>query len=84
MNTRNLATNLQYIGLPATTVVVGGLADDHHCIMRTEDDQWEVFFYERGEKRHRVVVATEDVACTYIFGLLAHSQVLSERLVLAD
>jgi hypothetical protein len=52
--------------------------------VRTEDDQWEVFFYERGEKCHRIVVATEDIACTYVFGLLARTQVLSERLVLAE
>lgn len=52
--------------------------------MRTEDNQWEVFFHERGEKRHRVVFATEHIACTYIFGLLTQSQVLPERLILTD
>ena len=41
----------------------------------------EVFYYERGEKRRRVVVATEHIACTFLFGLLAFEQVMARRLV---
>jgi hypothetical protein len=84
MNTRNLLADLQYIGLPTTTIAVGGVAEDHYCVMKTEDDQWEMFFYERGEKRGRIVVATEDIACTCLFGRLARSQLMSERLVLPE
>jgi hypothetical protein len=84
MNTRELLADLKYIGLPATDVVVGGVADDHYCVARTDDDQWEVFYYERGEKRRHVVVATEHIACTYLFGLLSFEQVMSQRLVVAQ
>jgi hypothetical protein len=84
MNTRQLISNLKYIGLPATFIAVGGLADEHYCIMPTEEGHWEVFYYERGEKRRRVVVETEDIACTYLWGVLALYQVMGMKVVLAD
>jgi hypothetical protein len=83
MNTRDLLTDLKYIGLPATDVIVGGLADEHYCLITTADGRWEVFYYERGQKQQHVVVDNEHIACTYLFGLLAFEQVMAKKLVVA-
>lgn len=83
MTTRELLALLAYIGLPATTVVVGGPADDHHCLQQLDDGGWEVYFFDRGTKVKRVVLPDENTACTYLFGQLALSQVMSRQLLVA-
>ncbi|MFI9384966.1 hypothetical protein [Kutzneria sp. NPDC052558] len=84
MNTRDLISDLKYIGLPATEIVVGGIGDERYCVQQTADGQWEVFYYERGQKNQHVVVPTEHTACMYLFGVLAHEQVMFKRLVLPE
>jgi hypothetical protein len=80
VTTRELLSVLQYIGLPATTVVVGGPADDHYCVQQLADGTWEVYFYDRGTKIKRVVLPDENTACTYLFGLLSFNQVMSRKI----
>ena len=70
MTTSDLTRDMRFLGLPEDHVTVGGMRDDHHCILQTDAGDWEVFYYERGVKVGLEVLTVEHVACTYLLARL--------------
>jgi hypothetical protein len=81
MNAESIIQWLYAIGVPAEVLSVGAEADQAWCLVR--DDQpaedgtvgWEVFWREQGNRYDWARFTNEQVACHYLFGRLAWSQV---------
>lgn len=91
MNAESIIGWLTAIGVPHEVVSVGREADNTWCLLRTEqvmpgevgDDAadtvvvaWEVFWREQGNRYDWASFSNEQVACHYLFGRLAWSQVV--------
>ncbi|MGH3659022.1 MAG: hypothetical protein ACRDUA_20410 [Micromonosporaceae bacterium] len=90
MNAESIIGWLTAIGVPQEVVSVGSEADNTWCLLRTEqvmpgeaDDAadtavvaWEVFWREQGNRYDWASFTNEQVACHYLFGRLAWSQVV--------
>ncbi|WP_028851170.1 hypothetical protein [Thermocrispum municipale] len=88
MNMESLPSWLDAIGVPLEVISIGKEADNTWCLLRTdrvvEDEQsgvektvaaWEVFWREQGNRYDWASFTNEQVACHYLFGRLAWSQV---------
>ena len=88
MNADTVAQWLEAVGVPAEVVSIGAEADDAWCLLRYEsgDDggdggpEWEVFWREQGNRYDWARFSNEQVACFYLFGRLAWTQVASGAL----
>lgn len=93
MNTDTVAQWLDAIGVPPEVVSIGAEADDAWCVLRCEPadpadgadtgSEWEVFWREQGNRYDWARFTNEQVACYYLFGRLAWTQVASGALRLA-
>lgn len=86
MNVESIARWLETIGVPAEVVSVGTESDNAWCVLRVEEDgvpAWEVFWREQGNRYDWARFTNEQVACHYLFGRLAWSQVARGALTLA-
>ncbi|WP_034275117.1 hypothetical protein [Haloechinothrix halophila] len=87
MNVESIAKWLTAIGVPPEVISVGAEADNAWCVLRVErqvpvgEDQlrqeaaWEVFWREQGNRYDWACFSNEQVACNYLFGRLAWTQV---------
>lgn len=86
MKIESISRWLEAIGVPPEVVSLGAEADNTWCLLRTEhaptsaDDEsptvaWEVFWREQGNRYDWASFTNEQVACHYLFGRLAWSQV---------
>jgi hypothetical protein len=81
MNVESITRWLEAIGVPHEVVSVGAEADNAWCVLRAEDAEedgtlaWEVFWREQGNRYDWARFTNEQVACHYLFGRLAWSQV---------
>lgn len=83
MNVESIAGWLEQLGVPAEVVSIGAEADNAWCLLRTEQVTpeetilvaWEVFWREQGNRYDWASFTNEQVACHYLFGRLAWSQV---------
>ncbi|OXM47715.1 hypothetical protein [Amycolatopsis alba] len=79
MNTGTILRWLAALGVPAEVVSVGTEADNAWCLMLSEEEgaepAWEVFWREQGNRYDWARFTSEQVACHYLFGRLAWSQV---------
>jgi hypothetical protein len=75
MNTQSIHRWLDVLGVPVEVVSVGAEADNAWCLMPVEDNGWEVFWREQGNRYDWARFSSEQVACHYLFGRLAWSQV---------
>lgn len=71
MNLVELATTLAAMGVPNEIVALGGRADYAWCIEQASDGNWEVFWYERGNKNSLVRFHDESDACHQLLSKLA-------------
>lgn len=70
MNVDTLRSKLQAYEIPAESYSLeGGLPNEAYCIEHTED-QWQVYYSERGQKSHIQQFETENEACKTLFQLL--------------
>lgn len=86
MNVESIMRWLAAIGVPAEVVSIGTEADNAWCVLRTEQPSgednamivaWEVFWREQSNRYDWASFTHEQVACHYLFGRLAWSQVVS-------
>lgn len=84
MNAEAIMRWLEVIGVPPEVVSVGSEADNAWCLVRGEQPEaadgppaavWEVFWREQGNRYDWASFTHEQVACHYLFGRLAWSQV---------
>ena len=81
MNTESIVRWLEALGVPREVVSVGVEADNTWCLLRVDDPAeegvatWEVFWREQGNRYDWARFTNEQVACHYLFGRLAWSQV---------
>ncbi|MBM7770081.1 hypothetical protein JOD54_000285 [Actinokineospora baliensis] len=77
MNTESIVGLLASIGMPADVVSIGEEADNTWCLLHhPEHGSWEVFWREQGNRYDWASFNNEQVACHYLFGRLAWSQVV--------
>ncbi|HEY0640167.1 MAG TPA: hypothetical protein VGD67_21265 [Pseudonocardiaceae bacterium] len=77
MNVESVTEWLTRAGVPAGVVSVGAEADDAWCLLREETadgPEWEVFWREQGNRYDWARFTSEQVACFYLFGRLAWTQ----------
>ncbi|WP_138158211.1 hypothetical protein [Mycolicibacterium neoaurum] len=77
MNLTELRKALAAIGVPSPLVALGRHADLARCVERSDEGQWEVFSYKRGNKNSLACLNTESEACYQLLGRLAYSQLLA-------
>jgi hypothetical protein len=84
VNAETVAGWLAAVGVPPQVVSIGAEADDAWCLLRDDsaatDDgepEWEVFWREQGNRYDWARFTNEQVACFYLFGRLAWTQVAS-------
>ncbi|HWD06517.1 MAG TPA: hypothetical protein VG674_29175 [Amycolatopsis sp.] len=75
MNTQSIRRWLDRLGVPAEVVSVGAETDNAWCLMPSAGEGWEVFWREQGNRYDWARFTSEQVACHYLFGRLAWSQV---------
>jgi hypothetical protein len=69
-DTLKLARALRATGRRSTSYSFSGAADLALCLGRDKDGEWEVFYFERGEKTFSKRFSYENEACVYMFDLL--------------
>ncbi|TWP48309.1 hypothetical protein FKR81_28890 [Lentzea tibetensis] len=74
MNLEELTGWLDRIGVPENVVSIGAEADNSWCVL-TDDEGYEVFWREQGNRYDWARFTSEYVACHYLFGRLAWAQV---------
>ena len=84
MNAETVAQWLETVGVPVGVVSIGSEADDAWCLVRDDatagedgEPEWEVFWREQGNRYDWARFTNEQVACFYLFGRLAWTQVAS-------
>lgn len=78
MNSEELVSAIERIGISERLVVVGDSAEFAWCVEQNkEDGVWEVYYLERGNKNNLQRFADEDQACCYMLGRLTYSQILA-------
>lgn len=77
MNVAELAGALDQIGVSRQVVALGGSAEYAWCVEQADDDAWEVYWLERGNKNNLVRLPSEEAACFYLLGRLTYSQLLA-------
>ncbi|WP_026424572.1 hypothetical protein [Actinokineospora inagensis] len=75
MNTESIVGLLAAIGVPAEVVSLGEEADNTWCLLQ-DNNGWEVFWREQGNRYDWARFTNEQVACHYLFGRLTWSQVV--------
>ncbi|GGM66184.1 hypothetical protein GCM10012275_40930 [Longimycelium tulufanense] len=86
MNAESVTNWLTSAGVPPEVVSIGAEADDAWCLLRDEqpgpDGQlgWEVFWREQGNRYDWARFDNEQVACFYLFGRLAWTQLVRGHL----
>jgi len=77
MNTLSITRWLEALGVPPEVVSVGAEADNAWCLLKSVDGEpsWEVFWREQGNRYDWARFTDEQVACHYLFGRLAWTQV---------
>lgn len=91
MNAQTVAGWLEAVGVPPQAVSIGAEADNAWCLLRDETGttttpdgdapaEWEVFWREQGNRYDWARFTNEQVACFYLFGRLAWTQVASGAL----
>jgi len=83
VNTDTVARWLEAAGVPAGVVSIGAEADNAWCVLRRDagdGSEWEVFWREQGNRYDWARFSNEQVACFYLFGRLAWTQVASGAL----
>ena len=75
MNTQSIQRWLGVLGVPQEVVSLGAEVDNAWCLMQGEDEAWEVFWREQGNRYDWARFTSEQVACHYLFGRLAWAQV---------
>jgi hypothetical protein len=82
MNIRVLARLLEELGVSPQSLSIGAEADNAWCLIPSEietetgEPTWEVFWREQGNRYDWACFSNEQVACYYLYGRLAWSQVL--------
>lgn len=82
MNLESLAEWLDRIGVPTDVVRIGQEADNSWCVL-SDDEGYEVFWREQGNRYDWARFSSEHVACHYLFGRLAWAQVARGALTTA-
>ncbi|MBW4716195.1 hypothetical protein [Saccharothrix obliqua] len=75
MNAESIQGWLLAVGVPAEVVSVGAEADNAWCLV-ADDEGFEVFWREQGNRYDWARFTSEDVACHYLFGRLVWAQVV--------
>ncbi|GLZ35664.1 hypothetical protein Lesp02_78510 [Lentzea sp. NBRC 105346] len=83
MNPAELTGWLTKIGVPENVVSVGAEADNSWCVL-ADDEGFEVFWREQGNRYDWARFTSEHVACHYLFGRLAWAQVARGALALEE
>jgi len=67
MNTSELLNELQKLGIPSSWYLVGdkGITDDK-IVLRLTDNQWSVYYSDRGGKYKLKTFETEEEACNEV------------------
>ncbi len=70
MDFNELGVILRGLGVPDSVASVGKYADDHYCLVPTDEGKYEVFWYERGGKYDFCVYDSESAGCFGFLGLI--------------
>lgn len=67
MNKNDLKQKLNSSNIPKDTYSLeGGLPNEAYCINQNED-KWEVYYSERGQKSGLKIIDSEEEACEYFY-----------------
>lgn len=70
MNTNELEVKLTEAGVRKDVYQLsGGLPNEAYCLAQS-DEEWQVYYSERGSKSNLKTFDTESQACQYLFELL--------------
>jgi hypothetical protein len=80
MDAESIIRWLAAAGVPTEVVSIGTEADNAWCLLRDEqpdeqEETWEVFWREQGNRYDWARFTNEQVACFYLFGRLVFAQV---------
>jgi len=85
MNIGRIKSLLEQLGIAPELISIGVDADSSWCLVSSEiseDDgapTWEVYWREQGNRYDWACFTNEQVACYYLYGRLAWSQVLLDK-----
>lgn len=79
MNVNQLECALQALGVPADAYSIGRERDESYCLVR-DDENWSVFFSERGKRSSEQTFASEEEACRELMNRLMHDHVVQRYL----
>jgi hypothetical protein len=86
VNAETVCRWIDAIGVPSEVVSIGVETDNAWCLLRRDvtdtgdGPEWEVFWREQGNRYDWARFSNEQVACYYLFGRLACTQVASGAL----
>lgn len=83
MNVESVAGWLDALGVPPEVVSIGAEADQAWCLV-PDKGEWEVYWREQGNRYDWARFTDEHVACFYLYGRLAWTQVARGAVVLAE
>lgn len=68
MTVEELKKQLDAIGVPDDlySLLIGGFPNEAYCLIKNEDG-WEVYYSERGQKSDAQQFENESEACEYLF-----------------
>jgi len=70
MNITELKDKLIELAIPKDSYCFeGGLPNESYCIIKI-DNEWEVYYSERGIKSNKQIFKDEDTACDYFLNIL--------------
>lgn len=73
MNMEELKSAFKYLGFPERLAAIGGSAEWSWSLEKANDDRWEVYWLERGQKNYLERFRTEHQACCYLLGRIGFS-----------
>lgn len=75
---------MSFAGIPANEYSVGELVNGRVCVVENAVGEWEVVDMRGGPVRRLQVLPTDELACYYLFGVLAEVHIESGLLVPAN
>lgn len=85
MNTRELVQDVRHLGVAPESISLDRDVPDTWRVVARDDGAWLVHYCdERGRRLWESTHDDENSACFYLYGRLAHQQVMGMKLVLAE
>lgn len=81
MNLRTIQKYLGFAGVEESEYEIGGLVVGKLCVVENATGDWEVIDFRHGRPQLLQAFPTDDLACYYLFGVLAEEHIAAGKLV---